>query len=201
MASVAAVHAADTGFGANWQGIYLGLGGGYANAASHITSPVSFTTNTDIGLVGLYTGYNYQINNIVLGIEADAYLGYGGPTPLAGLPTPAALNSKVGGSWSLRGRFGLDLDRFMPYVSGGYAGSTNKLTFASGYVGGESIARHGWTIGAGAEVKMHENWRLRLDYQYQVFGERTYFASVPLLGGIKQNVDIHQVTLGVARQF
>ncbi|MEK6216009.1 MAG: outer membrane beta-barrel protein [Boseongicola sp.] len=200
MTSVAVADAADADFGANWQGFYLGLGGGYANAAKHITSPKSFSTNTDIGLVGLYTGYNRQINNVIIGIEADAYLGFGGPTPLAGLDLPSVLKSKVGGSWSVRGRLGLAYGRFMPYVSGGYAGSTSKLTFASGLVGSDSKALHGWTIGAGAEYKIHEKWRMRVDYQYQVFGAQTYFESGPA-PALTQNVDIHQVTIGMARQF
>ena len=194
--------AAEMEYNSDWAGFYLGLGGGYFNAESKISGPFApLRRDLDGGLVGLYTGYNYQIDNVVLGLEADVYLGFGGNTKLAGLPVPAILKNKVGASWAVRGRLGwATTGQFMPYISGGYAGMTNKLTFATG-LGSDSQALHGWTIGGGAEYMITPNWLLRLDYQYRDFGERTFFSSIFPPTGLKQKVDTNNITFGAAFKF
>ena len=205
-ANISAAKAGDLGYPASWSGFYIGLGGGYFNTESDLSHPL-FTpssSGTDGPLVGLYTGYNYQINSIVLGLEASAYVGFGGKTKLSGVGVPAIpaiFKSKEEASWSLRGRLGWASGQFMPYISGGYVGMTNKKTFGSGYVGSDSRTLQGWTIGGGAEYMLSPNWLLRLDYQYQDFADRRFFKTLFPPTGIKQKVNANQITFGVAYKF
>src|SRR6185437_1878513 len=56
----------------NWTGAYVGINGGYGWGGSSISGP--FTTgafDTSGGLVGGTLGYNYQVNQIVFGVEGD----------------------------------------------------------------------------------------------------------------------------------
>ena len=179
------------------------MSGGYFNSETDLSHPVflPFSTNTDGAVAGLFSGYNYQIDSVVLGLEADFYIGFGGKTKLAGLPVPSVLKSTEYANWSLRGRLGWARGQFMPYVAGGYTGMTNKQTFATGYVGNDSETLHGWTIGGGAEYRLTPKWLMRLDYQYQDFGERTYFKTLIAPTGIKQEVTTNQITVGVSYKF
>ena len=59
----------------NWTGLYIGIQGGYAwGDTEHEQSGIPASTGDfriKGGLVGGTVGYNYQVNSIVFGIEAD----------------------------------------------------------------------------------------------------------------------------------
>lgn len=189
-----------------WSGFYIGVGGGYFNADTKIRSGAGIfpglKLSADGGLIGGYLGYNFQIEDLVLGIEADAYAGFGGDTILAGFPVPSKLQSKAKASWSVRGRAGWAIDRFMPYIAGGYTGKTNKLTVATGYLGDDDITLSGWTIGGGGEYMITPRWLMRIDYQYKDYGRRTFFSTFhPDFSGATQKVRQNQITVGGAFKF
>jgi outer membrane immunogenic protein len=198
--------ASQTAKAEDWQGVYVGIAGGYFDSDSKLRDSAKlfpgFKVNSDGGLIGAYLGYNFQIDNIVLGIEVDGYAGFGGETKLTNLPVPSQLKSKLGGTWSVRARAGWAFDTIMPYIAGGYTGMTNKQTFGTGYVGSDDKILSGWTAGGGAEFMVTPGWLIRLDYQYKDFGKRTFFSGLdPNFGGITQKVKANQFTVGGAYKF
>jgi hypothetical protein len=56
----------------SWTGFYVGINGGGGFGRSDFAAPFpSGSFNTSGGLVGGTLGYNYQMDNVVLGIEGD----------------------------------------------------------------------------------------------------------------------------------
>ena len=95
----------------NWTGFYAGLNAGWGWGADW---------NGDGGLVGGTLGYNWQMNNIVFGVETDiAWSGIEGPPSAAAAVCVA--RSIIDWFGTARGRLGVAMDRFMPYITGGVA--------------------------------------------------------------------------------
>ncbi|MGI9483025.1 MAG: outer membrane protein [Hyphomicrobiales bacterium] len=194
------------GHAEDWSGFYIGIGGGYFYADTKIRSNLGIfpglKLESDGGQIGGYLGYNFQIENVILGIDGDVYAGFGGDTILAGFPVPSKLQSKAKANWSVRGRAGWAIDRFMPYIAGGYAGKTNKLTVGTGYLGDDDSTLSGWTIGGGGEFMITPHWLMRVDYQYHDYGKRNFFSSLhPDFSGATQKVKQNQITVGGAFKF
>lgn len=73
--SIAVASAAQAG-GYNWSGLYLGAHGGYGWADTDYPGQPAYPSgpprpNLEGGLVGGQVGYNVQLTNVVLGVEAD----------------------------------------------------------------------------------------------------------------------------------
>ncbi len=57
----------------NWTGFYAGINGGDGWGRSDFSAPVSSSAfDTSGGLVGGTLGYNYQMGQVVFGVEGDA---------------------------------------------------------------------------------------------------------------------------------
>ena len=107
----------------NWTGFYVGANAGYSWGGT------SGFANTVFGAldgfqIGPTVGYNYQINQAVIGLESDwDWSGTRGTNTLAG---PVSTNTRLTSLFTLRGRAGLTLDHALLYVTGGYAGASIK---------------------------------------------------------------------------
>ena len=68
---------------------------------------------------------------------------------------------------------------------------------------GASETRVGWTVGAGVEWAVWENWSVKLEYDYLDFGSRTVTFNDPLLGAANISISqrISEVKLGVNYRF
>jgi outer membrane immunogenic protein len=149
---------------------------------------------------GLQVGYNHQINNVVLGVEASfSRLGLKRaisntfPTPTAGTEVS---NASLDLPWLLtvRPRLGMSIDRTLLYVTGGLAvarASLNQtVVFAPASVqsGFDSVAlsntKVGWTVGGGGEYRINQNWSARAEYLYARFdgNSTTTFTKSPFFG-------------------
>jgi opacity protein-like surface antigen len=66
-----------------------------------------------------------------------------------------------------------------------------------------SETRVGWTVGAGVEWAMWENWSVKLEYDYLDFGNRAVAFNDPVLGAATINVSqrISEVKFGVNYRF
>jgi outer membrane immunogenic protein len=149
----------------SWTGFYLGLNGGGGFGRSAWDSTGSF--NTSGGLVGGTIGYNYQIGQAVVGIEGDIdWADINGTTNNA-----CGLGCKTSDSWlsTVRGRLGYAADRFMPYITGGAAFGDVKAA-TPGFAGANSD-RAGWTLGAGLEFAVAQNWSVKAEYLYVDLGK------------------------------
>jgi outer membrane immunogenic protein len=137
------------------------------------------TGSTDGFVGGGQIGYNYQIGNIVVGIEADAQYAdlagnRSGVTALA--PAVAGFAGAVGNrggiDWfgTVRGRVGYAWDRLLVFGTGGFAygdgSDTCNSTFAAGRCTGNNGLRTGWTAGGGVEYAFTPNLTGKLEALY-----------------------------------
>jgi outer membrane immunogenic protein len=151
----------------NWTGFYAGINGGYGwgGSTSFSTPFPSSSFDTSGGLVGGTLGYNYQMNQIVFGIEGDIDASWiKGSGICGGLPCQTK-NSWLG---TARGRVGYAFDRFMPYVTGGLAVGDVKNTITP--IGSASDTRVGWTVGGGLEANLWGPWSAKVEYLYVDLG-------------------------------
>lgn len=149
---------------------------------------------------GLQAGYNYQFdNNVVLGIEADVqfasiketflYAGYSEFTDIDNnIYQSGQINTKVETFGTIRTRVGYAVDRLLPYITGGLAWAqikSNETVVTSAEVGGVvgpdvitstaySDTSWGWTLGAGAEYAVTDNWTVKAEYLYADVGSSSF---------------------------
>src|SRR5690625_118268 len=171
----------------DWTGFYLGghVGFGWGQIED-VSNPQALRRDTDGLIGGLQAGYNLQAGNIVFGVEADATLSdmhesWGGRT---------AFDSYYGEDrqeffGTVRGRIGYAVDNVLPYVHGGLAWSKNEHGFGcdaarapgtNGCTAGPFYVKDsdfvvGWTIGAGVEMALIDNWSVKVEYAYTDYGE------------------------------
>jgi outer membrane immunogenic protein len=159
----------------SWSGFYIGgeLGGAFANGTvtdSLFGLSVSSDRTGFIG--GGVVGFNYQISNVVFGVEADfdgtslSATGNGVPTRLG------TLQASANTDWvsSVAGRIGYAAaDRVLFYVKGGggwvrnTASITNLNTSTSVSA---SNTNGGWLIGGGLEYAFDPNWSIKGEFDY-----------------------------------
>ncbi len=160
----------------DWTGFYAGVNAGYGSArVKSIYGPVDprgFAFGGDVG-------YNQQFGQFVLGAETDLQW-----TGMSGSITTPVISSKIKGNvdyyGTVRGRAGLSIDRFMPYVTAGlsYGHGSGTTTTAPGYK--TSVGLVGWTAGIGAEYAVTDNISLRGEIDYHDYGNVTYYAGTPV---------------------
>jgi outer membrane immunogenic protein len=163
----------------SWTGFYLGVEGG----ADFIqTGGYGFRSSQTSGLLGGVVGYNYQVNQFVLGLEGDGGGVLGSRTIVS---NAAAVNSFGSAAASnsyfadIRGRVGYVWDRALPYVAGGVAFGDNRTFYANSLVAPPiafNNSRAGYTIGAGVDYAFTDNWIGRIEYRYTDFGRSSDFA-------------------------
>jgi outer membrane immunogenic protein len=165
----------------SWSGFYIGINGGGGWGTSDWTSTGGF--NTSGGLIGGTVGYNYQMNQVVLGVEGDMdWANISGSKAVAGV---CAVGCTTKDSWlaTVRGRLGYAADRFMPYVTGGLALGDIQAALP-GFAGG-STTNAGWTIGGGIEFAIVGHWTAKAEYLYVDLGN---FNCGLACGAANQNV-------------
>jgi outer membrane immunogenic protein len=198
--------------GRSWAGLYVGLAGGYAWGSTHqgwtsstyrglgtSVGDVDESLRANGGLIGATLGYNWQIDRVVLGLEADmsyASLKSRGSAPDAGIWSAgdSALQTwSTELTWlsTLRGRIGFTYDRFLVYGTGGLAiaGATDRteLTYNDGAGGGLSASARdskthlGWALGAGIEAALTEKLTAKLEYLHVDLGSQTYRSDLRLI--------------------
>jgi outer membrane immunogenic protein len=158
----------------SWAGFYLGVngGGGFGNSA---WASQSTDFNTSGGLFGGQAGYNWQFGQTVLGLETDIqWSGIKGSGA-------CAFGCETKNDWfgTVRGRLGYAYDRFLPYVTGGLAYGNVEANPAFGFTS-QSKTSTGWTVGAGLEFALAQNWTAKVEYLYMDLGDFNTNVSAPL---------------------
>jgi len=218
----------------SWAGFYAGANIGGDWATSKVTAavdPVGLGGNgpgtvllnqqgsgsmTGAGVIGgLQAGYDWQIHNIVFGIEGDVDALHASKTVTANF----ACAGFGGGACTyqqefdqtffatLRQRFGLALDRWLVYATDGVAvarwSTMDSLTISAApppsSISGSKTAA-GWTVGGGIEYAWTDHWLVGLDYLYADFGRLS--TTAPSAFGAAVNTDInyrHSLTENLVR--
>ncbi len=168
----------------NWSGIYVGahIGGGYSN--SWWSDPITGAGNNNFNdwgfLGGAQVGANAQFNRLVVGLEGDFSW-----TSLKDSGTDSigeALNTNVQWTSTVTGRIGAAFDRLLVYGKGGLALAQDQssLTDLGGNTATDSFLRTGWTVGAGLEYALDDNWSAKIEYDYLGFGPHSMNFTTPL---------------------
>ena len=182
-----------------------------------------FHPKGDSILGGAQVGFNYQVRNVVFGVEADwSWLRAKGSTlfaandPALGVPSNYTYSTaeKLNSIGTLRARLGFTpIDRLLVYGTGGLAygkvEDSSSLNIAAGggitYAGTRSGSRTGWTVGGGAEHALSPNWTGKIEYLYYDLGSQTVIGvRTPASPAFTQNsfeTNGHIIRLGVNYKF
>jgi outer membrane immunogenic protein len=205
----------------DWTGFYIGGNVGYSWGRSNDNSTfangagtVLFTnyskTNLDGVVGGGQIGYNWQVQNWVLGLESDIQgtdekgsRSFSCPTGVCSLGTflnivlpngvllftpgpavPGTTSQKIDWFGTVRGRAGVLVDpKVLVYATGGLAYGEVKTSETVGIVPtvfSSTTTNVGWTIGAGVEGVLGGNWTAKLEYLYIDLGKASGTYTTPL---------------------
>jgi outer membrane immunogenic protein len=213
LAADMAVKAATPAPAWSWSGFYAGVNAGYGSGTADtsvatnaieanvigppfapIPLPGALHPNGFIG--GGQIGYNYQLGNIVAGLETDlSYAGWTKTDAATAAPSIAGtltttIQNKLDWFGTFRARLGvLPTENLLVYATGGVAyGGVQTTTTASnlpgfscngpfgslycgaGSTSGTSI---GWTAGGGLEYAFARQWTVKAEYLYLDLGSRS----------------------------
>ena len=185
----------------SWTGFYVGaeFGGQWGKNSTSLVNNYTGRTLADTGsyntsgvVGGGLIGYNYQINQFVLGVEGDltgsSNQGRFSVTDARGFT--GSQNSQYGFGAGVRGRLGFAMDRTLIYATGGWAYETIDQTYNNNFINNFlqqkiSTERSGYTIGGGVEYAFAPNWSGRLEYRYTDYGK--YVSNYSNLVSIQQH--------------
>lgn len=180
----------------DWTGAYIGghVGAGSADIDWEVTGGgASGEYDASGWLLGVQGGYNWQMDSIVFGIEADAsWADISGESPDFG---PGDVTRSIDWTASLRGRLGFAVDSLLIYGTAGLAAASS-----TGEVFGneDSNTHFGWTAGVGVEAMVTEDISLRAEYRYTTYDDQEYdYGFVDVDTGF----DSHAVTVGLNFHF
>jgi outer membrane immunogenic protein len=202
-----------------WTGFYLGgnIGGAWTNrdvSDTFLGANFNDEKNNGVFIAGVQLGYNWQVSNFVVGIEAD----FDGAennnnTGTVFIPALGAIQVSSHNRWitTLATRFGVANGPWLFYgkVGGGWVGPddftiTNLTTGAS--IAAHNNTNSGWLVGAGIEWAFAPNWSAKVEYNYLGLDNRTFAfpaGSLFLVGDtfIERNRDIQMVKVGINYLF
>lgn len=216
-----------------WSGFYIGANVGYSWGRWSSTSdapifPTASTTaspHVDGWLAGLQAGYNWQINRLLLGLEADYQItGEKASNDWTSTFGPISFNdglltatTATSNEWkfpwfaTFRGRAGYVADDWLLYATGGLAlgrasfstTSTATLTqvgpgaftLTATTAASESKTKWGWTLGAGVEKALGANFSAKLEYLYLDLGSNTFLTGTGSETAVKLQDHILRVGL------
>jgi outer membrane immunogenic protein len=197
----------------NWTGFYVGVNAGGAWGRSDVSLlPPGVFTPQDVAILqanaqprfdpagftgGGQVGYNWQINNFLLGLESDInYIGLKETVTSPVFPgfalfvaAQSTASMKTDWLFTLRPRAGLTVNNWLFYVTGGLAVGNEKFAQsiffpASGSVNAGSVSKTnaGWTVGGGAEWAFAGNWSAKLEYLYVDLGSVSFTSLNSVVG-------------------
>jgi outer membrane immunogenic protein len=203
----------------SWTGFYIGgnVGAGWSDRTLNDTLFGVDITNQGNGATfigGGQVGYNYQINSLVLGVEADFDWASNNNSGNGTVIGPDTFQVTSNNTWvtTLAGRLGYAADRFLFYVKGGggWIGNSGftitNVTTGTSVTTSNSNTDSGWLIGGGAEWAFNDNWSARIEYDFLGLSDRTLTVAptVPVIGGdvfTLHDRNVQMVTVGVNYRF
>jgi outer membrane immunogenic protein len=207
----------------NWTGFYIGahIGWGSAELESTLNDAFfPFDAGTTFGggrqdgfLGGVQAGFNYQIGQIVLGVEGQISwtdIGRDGSIAVDGLIGTNFIDhsTEINFLATLAARLGLAFGNALIYVKGGAAflDWSSTVAFRGPDVVNGSVSfgdtEFGWMVGAGLEYGFTPNWSAKIEYNFMSFDlDSTNFN----IGGVDRrfdhDLDVHVVKAGINYRF
>jgi outer membrane immunogenic protein len=205
----------------NWTGFYVGgyLGAGLRQArfndvdGYNAALASTWNANRTNFLGGLTVGYNWQVSpNFLVGVEGEiGYLGGARRYQPASVDTFGRVGDSAYGL--ITARLGFTADRALFFVKGGLAlgggnlraiDDCNTGACGGGLLSGSRSSNVGWTIGAGVEYAVAQNWTVKAEYNYVRFNNATINAVTPAGATFRYGVnnnDAHLFKVGVNYLF
>jgi outer membrane immunogenic protein len=178
--------------GYNWTGFYVGAMGGYGWSRSG-------GRDWDGGFAGGTIGANWQMSNIVLGLEAEGAWSDIGRTLTTGV---IGASDRVQAFGSITGRLGLAIDNFLIYGKGGFAAADNKISLTMlGVTASDTKTHTGYTVGGGVEYGFTPTWSAKAEYLFAHYQSENYFANILPPGAASGAFDVHTVKAGINYRF
>jgi outer membrane immunogenic protein len=193
----------------SWTGFYLGanVGGLWSDGRLANTLVGQSWNETQSNFTfGAQMGYNWQINNIVLGVEGGIQSTQMSWSSLQfAVPATGVFQARGSADWmaTLAGRLGFASDNWLFYAKAGGAwvdGDVRITNLTSGAVASSSDMASAWLVGGGIEYAWARNWTTRLEYNYIAVDDRTGPGPLGNSNIVSSN-DIQTLTLGVNYKF
>jgi len=170
----------------NWAGFYMGISGGWIDP--QFSKPGFPGIAAGGGVFGGRTGYNFQMDNIVVGIEVDGSFVNARKTQT--IQSTALIGNfdtqTYSQNWLMtaRPRLGYAFGDFLPYLTAGLAGTNIRNKDTNFDIGTTTYTRitktvPGWTAGAGLEYRIWQNVSVTLEYLYADFARNRFVATDP----------------------
>lgn len=212
----------------SWTGFYLGGNFGGAWTQSNVTDALfglNFSSGNNNGafIGGGQLGFNYQLSNLVIGVEADfdGVANTNSPNTLTGsavlvpgIGTTQAIQVTSKNNWisTLAARFGVAYGDWLFYgkAGGGWVGNNNltvtNVTTGASISGSNNNTNSGWLVGAGIEWAFANRWSWKLEYNYLGLASQTFTvpATFPILANdtfTQSNRNIQMVKVGLNYLF
>ena len=210
----------------DWTGFYLGANAGIGWNNSSVDNDI-YTTGVRINeledtidggqtafTAGGLLGYNYQMDNILFGLEADFnYLGFSDDSnrsfPLGNYDFTTKSSFEADWFGTIRGRLGYAFDNLLIYGTGGLAyghmSADGKVVqddagTLTTWKGSTETTNWGWTVGGGAEYGI-DNWSLGLEYLYVDLGSAEWDSNVIDSSQLRGDVDYAFSTLRASVKY
>lgn len=178
-----------------WDGVILGAQYGFSNLSADFSDVAGVgslpKTTSNSGQYGGFLGYNFQWDDVVLGVEGA----YNRPTSLGvsaeETTTPSSSSVKLVDYGTFRGRAGYAFGQFLPYAFlGGAIGRMNYTTISAGTVlsSRDNAYVGGLTAGLGIDVAVLPNVFVRAEYEYVMFAP---------VSSIRTSVNTARAAIGV----
>jgi len=191
----------------SWTGFYIGadIGGGWSELNSTTVAGAAFNSSAAGVVGGGRIGYNYQINQFVIGLEGDFYgTGIGQTKYFPSID--ATVNTSQNWLASINGVAGFAIDRTLLYVIGGvaWADASSAFTPGASYNGAANFTvSHtytGYDIGGGVAYAFTPNWIGHVEYRHYGFGSWNYPANV-IATRTRATLNDNVFTVGVSYKF
>jgi outer membrane immunogenic protein len=220
--SKAPIHAAPV---SSWTGFYVGANGGYAGGESALAIDAAALGGAGLGSLNLKSngffggaqiGYNWQAGQFLWGFETDiqgsninSSLGLGAFAGGGGGGLGGSIGTTVDYFGTVRGRVGvMPWERTVVYATGGLAYGQTSTSYL---VDLGSHTKVGWTVGAGLEYMIAQNWSFKTEYLYVDLGKDDLdLSALAALGGgvgfpggisLTEQTRFHTVRAGVNYHF
>jgi outer membrane immunogenic protein len=190
----------------NWTGFYAGVNVGYGLAGVSDSAPIAVTSMMYGYVAGAQIGYNYQIDSIVLGVEADIQASGMSQSYSRNLPIVGNFEAghKIPYFGTLRGRLGFAFDCgcVMAYATAGIAyGAYEPYATVLGITVSKTYTNPALAVGAGVEWRVAQQWTAKLEGLYLDTGNVGSNITLPVLGTIEARARASIMRLGVNYHF
>jgi outer membrane immunogenic protein len=190
----------------DWGGMYIGgvIGGAWGETDSsdpnfgilgaRVGVPVVQPTFSSGFIGGVEGGLRYQLGKLVVGTEADITWGSVNGTSTTNWVPLGVLSRSISAdtNWiaTATSSIGIAHNNWLIYTKAGvaYAHTNYTDSWVGGgiplFTGADSENRVGWTVGAGIEWAICNNWSVKAEYDYLDFGNQTVAINGTVLPGI-----------------